>query len=829
MKRKLLLIYTSIITCAVWAAPRSQEQAAAIARNFFSNGKNAPVATRTASDIHMVATSADLLQTPVTRSGDTGPAFYVYNRGQEAFVIVSGDDRMKPILGYSEDGAFVTENLPENIREWLGYYAQEYRRAERSTATTPVSRTTTRTNFAASVAPLLQDIQYDQDTPYNNQCPLYSGKRSVTGCVATAIAQIMRYWKYPSVGTGSHSYTTQSLNLKCTFNFATHPFDWDNMLPTYTGTDETEEEINAISTLMLACGVACDMDYTPDMSGATPNAMYQGLIKYLNYDSGMYLTSRDYYTADEWMNLIKTELNEKRPIYYGGSSTGGGHAFVVDGYDTRDLVHVNWGWGGYCNGYFEVQTLNADGSGIGGYADNSYQFYQSMIVGLQPKTGTSEYVSRIQIGYLELPDATVTAGVSFSATAYDVYNMVQTLNGAVGLIAEKDGKQTVLSQKSCNIDYLYGWSELELDATVPTSLTDGTYELYIASKATGEAQWNKAYGDPMECCTYTMVKQGNRCTLYGNGFDFDHITGSLEVGHTLYTGYEAGFTVTIKNSSDTQAFFGELGVGIVDANGELVEFLQCKQATIEAGEETQCYVSNAITAEAGTYYAYTTVATSAYYYYIDNGQAITVKTPASGTPTLSVTGGQLEQNTIESGSTLGIHANLSIVGNGDVNTTWLRHTYLREGESDVLEEVWDRPFVEKGSTTAYSYNFRINAEPGQYVYKLYTMHPVTGLLRSQYQATFTVTEASGIQDAVAGGNRPYVCSAPGENNLLIHSDATLEEVTICNLSGQIISKMRPEATGNGEYLVPAHNPGKGCHVMILRDKNNNRYTLKFIR
>lgn len=829
MKRNLLLVCTLFIAFANWAAPRSREQAATIAREFFSAHKNTSVQTRSASDIRLAATSADILQPPATRSGGAQPAFYIYNRGQEAFVIVSGDDRMKPVLGYSEDGAFVTGNLPENLRGWLEYYAQAYRLAGRSTTARTVGRTASRTKFAASVAPLLRDIQYDQGAPFNNQCPLYEGERCMTGCVATAAAQIMRYWKHPSKGNGSQVYTTRSLGIKCSFNFATHPFDWDNMLPAYTGTDETTKETNAVSTLMLACGVACEMDYAPYASGAYDNDICSGLIKYLGYDDGMYLTSREFYTAGEWMDMIKTELNGKRPIYYSGNSTEGGHAFVIDGYDTHDMVHVNWGWGGYCNGYFEVATLDANGSGIGGYDDSSYQFAQSMIVGLQPDKGTSEYVSRLSINYLEFPYTELAAGSSFTATGYGIYNMTARLNGSVGLIAEKDGKQTVLGQRDCDLDFNFGWDQLDLNVTVPSSLADGTYELYMASKADNETRWNKTYGDLMEHCTYTMAKQGRICTLYGNGIDIGRITGSMTAGHNLYTGYEAGFIVTVKNSNDSQAFFGGLGVCIEDEDGNIVEFLEGVQATIGAGEELRFKVNKAISAEAGTYYAYAAASTSAYYHYLDDGQAITIKRPASGTPTLSVSGGRLEKNTVESGSNLNIHANLTISGSGDVNTTLLYHEYTREGEDEAAGEAWDLPFVEKGVTSVYDYGFHIDAEPGAYVYKLYTMHPRTGLLRTVFKEAFTVTEASGIEDATADGNKPYICSAPGENLLRIHSDAALESITIYGMSGQAIGRMRPATAGNGEYSIPAGNMDRGSYVMVLRDKAGKPYTLKFIR
>lgn len=828
MKRNLLFIYALLCVFSAWAAPRSQEQAAVIARKFLAASNPSSVATRTAGHISLAATSSDLPDTPSKRSGDAQPAFYIYNRGTDAFVIISGDDRMETVLGYSEDGAFVTENLPDNIKNWLIHYVQAFRNMEQTTVTP--KRTATQTGFAASVAPLLGDIQYNQDVPYNNACPTYNGERCFTGCVATAVAQIMRYWQYPSAGTGSKSYRTLTHNISCSYDFSAHPFDWDNMLPAYTG-NETPQETNAVGNLMLACGMACEMDFGTDVSGAFETDMFKGLIDYLQYDENMYLTQRAFYTSDEWMALLKTELNEKRPVYYGGYSTGGGHAFVVDGYDRDDKVHVNWGWGGYCNGYFEIQTLNASGSGIGGYDDSSYQFTQSMMVGLQPKSGTTEYVSRFRIAALKFANETVTAGNTFTATVTDMYNMASTFNGSIGLILEKDGKQTLLaSQKYSNIKSNYGKNKWNINMNFPASLADGTYKLYVASKADNESSWNETYGDLMEPCVYTMVKQGNTCWLYANNFNIEkQLTGTIQTTHNLYTGYEAGFDVTVRNTDSSKDFFGELGVSIFDENYVLIQRMSCKQALLNAGEEIQFKVNNIIGAEPGSYIVWITAGTSRYDYYPGERQYVTVKEAAPGTPTLVVQGCTLETAEVYGGDMLPVRATLSLSGNGSINTTWLHHSCTRSGETEIISEAWDLPFVESGTPMDYRYDFPIVLQPGTYAYTLRALHPITGLMKNIFTTTFIVFEGSGIKDAVAESGKPYVYSVAGENRLHIRTSAEPEHVTIYNMAGQAVARLQPESAGNGEYLVPANDLGKGTYIMVVGEKGGNRHSVKFIR
>ena len=236
---------------------------------------------------------------------------------------------------------------------------------------------------------------WDQSAPYNDLCPEYNGTRSVTGCVATAMAQVMRYHKYPAKGKGSNSYTSQTLALAASFDFASTTFDWDNMLPQYVSGSYTDDQAKAVATLMYACGVSVDMDYTPDDSGAMPYAAAEALINNFEYSSNIRFLQRDYYQYAEWMDLIKTEISNSRPIMYDGQSTEGGHEFVFDGYDENDMVHVNWGWSGVNDGYFAISALAPSSLGIGGGTNlgGGFSSDQGMIIGIQPSSEGTSYVS----------------------------------------------------------------------------------------------------------------------------------------------------------------------------------------------------------------------------------------------------------------------------------------------------------------------------------------------------------------------------------------------------------------------------------------------------
>lgn len=264
MKKLLLLSLVLLCSLTAWTAQRSPEEALSIARTFFIQSSEA--VTRNTGDIQLVAVSNDLLKSVSTRSVE-GTAFYVYNHGQSAYVIVSGDDRMKPVLGYSDRGAFVINNLPPNIQSWLESYNAVYTALAGGEQVIKEPRLLTRAVFPETVAPMLGDINWNQDAPYNNACPLVQGSRSMTGCVATAMAMILKYHNFPVKGKGTHSYKTSS-GLECSFDYGSTTFSWNEMRSQYVGGNYTTEEANAVAELMHACGVAVDMEYSPSSSGA---------------------------------------------------------------------------------------------------------------------------------------------------------------------------------------------------------------------------------------------------------------------------------------------------------------------------------------------------------------------------------------------------------------------------------------------------------------------------------------------------------------------------------------------------------------------------------
>ena len=335
---------------------------------------------------------------------------YIFN-AEQGFVVMAADDCVQPILGYSLTGRFVVENMPTNVSGWLQGYNDEIQYAVdskmKATAETAkmwrdlINGNSKAGRATAVVNPLLQTT-WDQNgiygpvngqiqlicELYNNLCPYdnNAGERTVTGCVATAMAQVMKYWGYPSSGIGSHSYTPTAhpeYGVQSA-NFGATTYDWNNM-PNALSQNSTPTEINAIATLMYHCGVSVDMNYDISAnggSGAVSAYVPNALITYFNYKSTATFQEKSSYTNDAWIALLKSDLNASKPVQYSGRGTGG-HAFVCDGYDNNDNFHFNWGWSGNNNGFYALTSLNPGSGGAGG---SNYNFTnnQAAIIGIEP-------------------------------------------------------------------------------------------------------------------------------------------------------------------------------------------------------------------------------------------------------------------------------------------------------------------------------------------------------------------------------------------------------------------------------------------------------------
>ena len=321
------------------------------------------------------------------------PTLYLYPYSKEGgFMLVAADDAVCPLIGYSETNRFATESQSAEMEWWLGNYSTQIKIARERGGQRYMS---TRAQNWAAVTPMLTTT-WNQSAPYNDQCPIIGGARSVTGCVATAMAQVLNYWEYPSVGKGEITYRPTTLDYDLVMDLSATEFDWDNMLDSYTRGKYSTKEAKAVSTLMKACGYSVNMTYDSGSSGAYSRDIRYALQNNFGYDSGMTRKERSDYTNDEWNNLIYKDLVASGPIVYSGASASGAHCFVCDGYDGEGYFHINWGWGGLSDGYFLLNELTPSNIGIGGHYDG-YNIRQEAVVGITPPVGRLTLVGDLTI------------------------------------------------------------------------------------------------------------------------------------------------------------------------------------------------------------------------------------------------------------------------------------------------------------------------------------------------------------------------------------------------------------------------------------------------
>ena len=401
MQKTLLLFFLSLLLSggALSAREVTAEQARQTATRFW---QSTPKTRGEAAPAWQLVRDSE---SAATRSSGAHPAYYVFdNTAGPGFVIVAGDDVAMPVLGYSFDSEFPSGTLPPNLQAWLDGLRETVDKARATgwKAESHVTQAWASTHGSTPVVKL-ETALWNQDDPYNRLCPTYQGSPTYTGCTTTALTIVMHYHQWPERGTGSlPSYTTKSYGISVPGFALGHAYDWANMKPKYaytyqgnasdyeyTYTAFTETEATAVATLMRDCAVMLQSDFGPDGTGAYTSDIPNRLIDHMGYDRQTRWLYRPNYSTAEWNRIMQDELNNDRPIIYSGYNAQSGHAFVLDGYTNDNYYSVNWGWGGYCNGYFLLTALDPEGQGIGG--SDHYNNDQIAVVGMQPDAGNSAY------------------------------------------------------------------------------------------------------------------------------------------------------------------------------------------------------------------------------------------------------------------------------------------------------------------------------------------------------------------------------------------------------------------------------------------------------
>ncbi len=570
-KRALTFFLSTMLTLSAWAERVSQEDASTVANNFMNAGASLSGAKKAPAKRMVLKKAAQAEESQ----------FYIYeNADGEGWVMVAANDIARPIIAYSDEGQFRFDNQPSNVKCWLGKYNKQIKQAEENgvSATEEVQQEWRKlrkgmgVKKGTPVVAALIKTKWDQAAPYYNQCPTKGGDHALTGCVATAMAQVMNYWQWPVTGTGSASVSFN--NQTYTVDFTTGNYDWDNMLDKYSRYYEegssyytstsagTTAQKDAVAKLMYHCGVAAEMSYGIDESGAytiypsktstsTRCAQY-ALIHNFGYNSS---TIKGYYRPGgygystvnntNWHNYLKTELDAARPVMYAGSDSEGGHSFVCDGYDNTTPTrkyHFNWGWSGYCDGYYDVDAL-VPGTGGSGAGNGSYNDDQDIIIGIVPPqvghniklNGTGCTLSsdkqRVENGN------SVTITITPTDATYDYTSTTVMLGGATissSYYTLNPGKTTL----TINGSAITGESSNDLTITIVWTKNRYKYEMLgenCTAELSGLLEKNAALNLTITPSSgYTLadaacwdVTMGGNTLTYGSDFTYSGTTFSI--------------------------------------------------------------------------------------------------------------------------------------------------------------------------------------------------------------------------------------------------------------------------------------------------------------
>ena len=445
-------------------------------------------------------------QVPAFKGSETteDAPYYVFNIGNEkGFVIASGDDCAYEILGYADEGSYDADNIPDGMKYMLDFYAEQIRLDSKGPKT---AKPKTSTSYPAVEAMLT--TKWDQYAPYNDNCPIYepTGERCVTGCVATAMAQVMYYHRNHStrevVRTIPAYYLPSGERVEGIPKGS--PIDWDNMLDTYDS-NSTEEQKQAVANLMLYCGVSVGMEYGRS-SGASDIHIIPALVNYFDYDDDMKLETRSNYINTDWETMVYEELGKGNPILY----MGGRHAYVVDGHDGNGFVHINWGWKGWNDGDFRLTATYAGEQTMGGYSSVQTAIFGAVPNGSFPRLTTTA-LSLTSSNLVENLSSLTSIPVSLELTVANLTGETCSLEQAVGLY-KLGALQAIVSPVSTFSDLAPGASRsLSLSLELASTLTTGAYILVPVSRPSGSNKW-RINGNPEKFVTMSIYADAAHLT-----------------------------------------------------------------------------------------------------------------------------------------------------------------------------------------------------------------------------------------------------------------------------------------------------------------------------
>lgn len=572
MRKFYSFIGMMLTTLVAMAAPVDQETAMSTARAFLFQ-KN--------------STQSSMKQAPARQMLTAVPAlegFYAFNIGAEdGFVLVSGDDRTPSILGYADQGSFDLDKMPAQMKAWFAGYSEQISYIKRN----PSAVAMRKINVKRSIAPLLKST-WGQAEPFNDKCPMFvTDVRSLTGCVATCMSQVMKYYEWPAATLDE--LPAYSCTTGYTMEFGADPIfvqvdgvpagttlDWANMLLDYSYSENATANA-AVATLMHAAGASVGMEYRDATNGGSSTSNLRAvyaLQHYFGYAESLAYVQRKNYTSEAWNEMVYQELQAKRPVMIGGNSSEGGHAFLIDGYSSDNYFHINWGWEGYCDGYYLLSICNPtdeEGPTMAG----GYNFDQDALIGIQPKSSQP-----MEVAMLPMTGDIVKTGMAgdnndvlrITCSYYSQLEGNNTFDTGIGII-QQDGTFKLIGEafRTEKLVRQAGYGEIGFPVYTATQipdegLADGTYRVVPICKQSTETKW-RCYLDYTRTYLEVTVNGSDikaniiRPQVYLNVKDIHYLTAPM-VGSQLW------LEADVENLADE--FYGPLYLYARTGSGDVL-------------------------------------------------------------------------------------------------------------------------------------------------------------------------------------------------------------------------------------------------------------------
>lgn len=788
------------------------------------------------------------LSLAATQTAADGEAtLYVFNRpANKGYVILAADDAAAPVLGYSDAGNYTAAAESPEFRYWLDEYSRQIEYA-RQNSITPAQTATTRAEERKAIGPLLT-TQWAQDGPYNNETPIKEGKHCVTGCVATAMAQIMNYWEYPKKGHGRFTNSGIPLDLESV------EFDWQNMHDTYHKGGYTDAQANAVAMLMKACGFSINMGYTPNESGAYSVYVGKALTENFDYNKNMTFVMRWNNTDSFWDQTVYNELAAGRPVYYSGRSLQGGHAFVCDGYNGEGLYHFNWGWGGLSDGFFRLQALDPSSLGIGG-GTGGYNIGQEIIVGLQPQEAerTHPIPALIQDGIINadvvgtdarfwITDLMGNPGLFWNYTFEDQKEFfgvsIQDANDA-------SKKPTVLPLERMDLGMVYGmWGSatpagpLDWMKFSTTNLSEGEYLVTLATMKADGTDVNpvRPYNGASNAFKLIKDQYGARAQTIDMG---QVRVTAADFTSELYYNTPVDVSVKLRNYSDTE-FTQIIAPLLRDSNGQIAFRFEGAMVTLQPKETktfqftTSPILQNGIAAPTADTNYYMSIVNNELNSYYTFSRTVTMKV---NNPELSVTNFEIPDTKTETVyvNRYGQYAKCHIVGNKEAIN--FKATIANKSgfyKNDIIGFVFDIESGE-GSNIYTMFTPVLNLGAGESADITSTLNFSSGVPNKLYLVDLFYENggrknlgnfvyfkidpnASGVNDAAAEPMAVTYCNPSA--TLTVTSDSDIDSVVVTNMGGMQVLGSSDLPAGSHQLSL-AHLPA-GIYVATVRAGGRTR-------